>query len=63
MTHLTVLWKVNSPFVKLLTDSTNFLVRLFGIDPNSIDDNVTVEEIRIMVDVGEEKVLSMSVKK
>lgn len=52
---LTVLSKVTSPFVKLLTASTNFFVRLFGIDPHSTDDNVTEEEIRMMVDVGEEK--------
>jgi len=54
-TPLTVLSKVASPFVKLLTASTNFFVRLFGIDPHSIDDDVTEEEIRMMVDVGEEK--------
>lgn len=52
---LVVLSKVTSPFVKLLTASTNFFVRLFGIDPHSIDDDVTEEEIRMMVDVGEEK--------
>ncbi len=55
VTPLTVLSKVTSPFVKLLTASTNFFVRLFGIDPHSIDDDVTEEEIRMMVDVGEEK--------
>lgn len=52
---LTVLSKVTSPFVKLLTYSTNFLVRLFGVDPNANDDQVTEEEIRMMVDVGEER--------
>lgn len=43
------------PFVKFLTFSTNLLVRLFGIDPNSEPNAVTEEEIRMMVDVGEEK--------
>lgn len=52
---LMVLSKITSPFVKFLTVSTNFCVRLFGIDPNSLDDDVTEEEIRMMVDVGEEK--------
>ncbi|WP_070120940.1 hemolysin family protein [Bacillus marinisedimentorum] len=52
---LTVLSKISSPFVKLLTVSTNAIVRLFGVDPNAPDDNVTEEEIRMMVDVGEEK--------
>lgn len=44
-----------SPFVKFLTASTNFFVRLFGVDPNTQDEEVTEEEIRMMVDVGEEK--------
>ncbi|WP_313019437.1 hemolysin family protein [Acetoanaerobium noterae] len=55
VTPLSVLSKVTSPFVKFLTASTNFCVRLFGIDPNSNDDDVTEEEIRMMIDVGEEK--------
>lgn len=52
---LTVLSKLTSPFVKLLTLSTNFFVRWFGVDPHSLEDDVTEEEIRMMVDVGEEK--------
>lgn len=52
---LSVLSKVSSPFVKLLTLSTNTIVRLFGVDPNAEDENVTEEEIRMMVDVGKEK--------
>ncbi len=44
-----------SPFVKLLTASTNFFVRLFGVDPDAEEEHVTEEEIRMMVDVGEEK--------
>ncbi len=52
---LTILSKVTSPFVKLLTLSTNGLVRLFGVDPNADDENVTEEEIRMMVDVGKER--------
>jgi len=45
---------VASPFVKFLTYSTNFFVRLFGVNPNEKDEKVTEEEIRMMVDVGEE---------
>ncbi|MGM0878015.1 MAG: hemolysin family protein [Bacillota bacterium] len=52
---LTFLSKISSPFVKLLTLSTNLLVRLFGVDPNAEDENVTEEEIRMMVDVGKER--------
>lgn len=51
---LTLLSKATSPFVKLLTLSTNVLVRMMGIDPNANKEQVTEEEIRMMVDVGEE---------
>ncbi|MDL4842711.1 hemolysin family protein [Aquibacillus rhizosphaerae] len=52
---LTFLFKVSFPFVKILNMSTNGIVRLFGIDPNAEDEEVTEEEIRMMVDVGGEK--------
>ena len=42
------------PFVWFLTKSTNFVLRLFRIDPNQTDKPVTEEEIRMMVDVGSE---------
>ena len=43
------------PLVSLLTVSTNGCLRLMGIDPNAKDDEVSEEEIRMMVDVGSEK--------
>lgn len=52
---LTILSKITAPFVKLLTASTNLTVRLFGVDPNAEEDNVTEEEIRMMVDLGKER--------
>ncbi|MFZ7134208.1 MAG: hemolysin family protein [Eubacteriales bacterium] len=52
---LTLLSAMTSPFVKLLTGSTNFVVRLLGVNPHEKDEKVTEEEIRMMVDVGEEK--------
>ncbi|KNZ40342.1 hemolysin family protein [Acetobacterium bakii] len=52
---LTFLSIVTAPLVKLLTISTNFFLRLAGIDPNSLEDDVTEEEIRMMVDIGEER--------
>ncbi|MBO5351966.1 MAG: HlyC/CorC family transporter [Lachnospiraceae bacterium] len=42
------------PLVSLLTVSTNGCLRLLGIDPNAKDDEVSEEEIRMMVDVGSE---------
>jgi putative hemolysin len=47
--------KIFAPLVWLLTASTNGILRLLGVDPNAEDDEVTEEEIRMMVDVGTEK--------
>lgn len=52
---LLVIGKLFKPFVVLLSASTNLVVRMFGIDPNSNDKTVTEEEILMMVDVGGEK--------
>ncbi|MCQ4865034.1 hemolysin family protein [Pseudoflavonifractor phocaeensis] len=43
------------PIIWLLTVSTNGILRLLHIDPNAEDDEVSEEEIRMMVDIGEEK--------
>ena len=43
------------PFVRLLSVSTNLVVRLCGIDPHADAEPVTEEEILMMVDAGEEK--------
>ncbi|MGZ9585614.1 hemolysin family protein [Paenibacillus marinisediminis] len=51
---LTILLKIAAPFVKLLTNSTNLIVRLFGVDPYDNKEEITEEEIRMMVDVGNE---------
>ena len=45
---------VASPFVKFLTFSTNVVSKLFGVSEIE-EETVTEEEIRMMVDVGEEK--------
>lgn len=45
---------VMRPFIWLLSVSTNGIVRLFGMDPNGGHEAVTEEEIRMMVDQGEE---------
>ena len=47
--------KCTKPFVKLLSLSTNAVVRLFGMDPNADTEQVTEEEILMLVDAGEEK--------
>lgn len=43
-----------APLVWLLTVSTNGILRLLGIDPNAEENEVTEEEIRMMVDAGSE---------
>lgn len=40
------------PFVFFATITANFIVRLFGINPNELDANITEEEIRMLVDAG-----------
>ena len=51
---ISVLAKVMSPFVKFLTWSTDVVSKLFGVKKES-EETVTEEEIRMMVDVGQEK--------
>ena len=60
---LRVVAVVTRPFVKLLSVSTNLVVRLFGLDPHADEENVTEEEIRMMVDVGGEKGVIEDVQK
>lgn len=50
-----IISKVFAPIVWLLTISTNGLLRFVGIDPHADDDEVTEEEIRMMVDAGSER--------
>lgn len=52
---LSVISTLARPLVWLLSVSTNLIVRLFGLDPHADEEHVTEEEIRMMVDVGEEK--------
>lgn len=47
--------RITSPIVALLSASTNLIVKAVGIDPNKQDNEVTEEEIRLMVDAGEEE--------
>lgn len=44
---------ITAPFVKILTKSTNLISKLFGISENE-EEIVTEEEIKMMIDEGEE---------
>lgn len=46
--------KIALPFVKLLSFSTNILLRLFGLDAKNLEEKVSKEEIKSLVDVGQE---------
>ncbi len=52
---LLVVSVIAKPFVALLSATTNGVLRLIGIDPNKQNNEVTEEEIRMMIDVGEER--------
>ena len=45
---------ITAPFVKFLTFSTNIVSKIFGVEATD-EQIITEEEIRMMVDVGEEK--------
>lgn len=47
--------KITYPIVKFLTISTNFIVRLMGGQVKVTEEQITEEEIRSMINVGEEK--------
>lgn len=49
-----LIYTITSPFVKLLTASTNVVSRIFGVTGTE-EEIVTEEEIKMMLDVGEEK--------
>lgn len=52
---LLFIYKITKPAVKFLSLSTNGVLKLLGVDPNADEEQVTEEEIRMMVDVGGEK--------
>ena len=43
------------PIVWLLSKSTNLVLRIFRINPNEIGEDVTEDDIRVMIDAAEEK--------
>ena len=46
--------KITLPFVKLLSSSTNSLIRLTGMNLENLEEKVTEEEIRTLIAVGQE---------
>lgn len=46
--------KIMLPFVKLLSSSTNSLIKISGITLENLEEKVSEEEIRTMIDLGQE---------
>ncbi|GAA4060826.1 hemolysin family protein [Amphibacillus indicireducens] len=51
---IALLAKLCLPIVKFLSFSINAILRLFGIDPNDKSAEATEEDIRLMIDMGED---------
>lgn len=51
---LRTVYAVMRPFAALYNLLAGLLLRLFGVDPNAVPEEVTEEEIMLMVDMGEE---------
>ncbi|MBQ7320965.1 MAG: HlyC/CorC family transporter [Clostridia bacterium] len=51
-TPLSFISKLFAPVVWFLSVSTNVVLRMFGIDPNQNEEEVSEEDIRLMVDTG-----------
>ena len=52
---LLLVQKIARPFVRLLSVSTDALVRISGMNPEGLQERITEEEIRTMVDMGEKQ--------
>lgn len=50
-----VMARVARPFIWFLSATTNGVLRLLHMDPNADEEDVSESEIRMMVDIGEEK--------
>ncbi len=48
-------YKIFAPLVWLLTNSTNAVLRMLGVDPHAEKETASEEEIRMMVDEGSER--------
>lgn len=54
ITPIMFISKFTAPFVKFLSGSTNALVRLSGIDTSNLEEQFSKEEIRSLIEVGQE---------
>ena len=50
-----LVYKIMRPFVAFLSFSTNTVLKLIGIGTDGVEEKITLEEIRSMVEVGQEQ--------
>ncbi|MGL5295985.1 MAG: hemolysin family protein [Culicoidibacterales bacterium] len=50
---IVIMLKIMAPFVKLLTLSTNIFVRILGFNTENLDEKVSREEIKSLIEVGQ----------
>ncbi len=50
---INIIAKIMNPFVRFLSFSTNAIMRLFGFSTIGVEEKITLEEIRSMVEVGQ----------
>jgi len=51
---VSIIAKITAPFVKFLSASTNVMLRLFGMKTEGIEEEISKEEIKSLVEVGQE---------
>ncbi|MDR7857330.1 hemolysin family protein [Tissierella sp.] len=52
---VSIVSKMMSPFITFLSYSTNMIMRILGITTDGVEEKITLEEIRSMVEVGQEQ--------
>ncbi len=60
---VTIVSKIMSPFISFLSFSTNGIMRILGIKTEGVEEKITLEEIRSMVEVGQEQGVINSVER
>lgn len=60
---VSVVAKIMSPFVTFLSFSTNTVMHLLGVSTEGVEEKITLEEIRSMVEVGQEQGVINSVER
>lgn len=63
VTPLTWISKIMYPFVSFLTISTNFIIRLLGFKTDLVEERITLEEIKSLIEVGEEQGVIEAIEK